>query len=274
MTKGMKSLKQLTLNLTSMDLNSIKIICNNGEFAKNLTELNVAMNGIDSEGVKVIASCEHLTNLKSLNLYYNRVDSEGVNSIIHSKYLKQLTELNLGDNDNIGSDSVALLSSTDNLKHLQILELHENMIGSEGVKSLSNASLLNQITRLNLSCNDLCSEDVALLAKSENLKNLTELSLSRNVICSQGVKYLSESDCTLQRLRVLDLSENWLDEEALHFLSTSLNFENLTRLSLANNRFLQVLQPSDHDEMIKIFKQEGQSLKNLRYVDIFINENW
>lgn len=90
------------------------------------------------------------------------------------------------------------------------------------------------ITALSIINNCFIDSDIILVYK--DLENLRELRLARNMLTATGVKYLACQD-----LQVLDLSFNWIADNAFSFFCDMNNHGTMQHLFLSNNQLTDVV---------------------------------
>jgi internalin A len=185
----------------------------------NLTDLDLAANGIGAEGAQALKG---LVNLTSLELSINGIGDEGAQAL---KDLVNLTSLNLPAND-IGAEGAQALKDLINLTSLY---LSANDIRDEGAQALKG---LVNLTSLYLNNNGIGAEGAQAL---KGLVNLTSLYLNYNGIGDEGAQalkglvnltslYLNYNDIgeicplvSLRNLREINLSASHLDHDVPAF---------------------------------------------------------
>ncbi|EFC39578.1 predicted protein [Naegleria gruberi] len=177
----MESLNLSNSEITSSGISQFGIL-------KNLQELDLSSNLINSEGANYLSS---LYNLTSLALNDNSITGEGLRNFSN---LTNLTELFL-DNNNIGSVGANYLSSNTNIK---FLTLSNNSIADEGLENFGN---LKSLIHLNLNFNNV---QRGLIYLSE-CKLLKQLDIQHNNLTDQELIDFFDKELSIEEL---DLSEN------------------------------------------------------------------
>jgi len=201
-----QQLKKLDLSsnkLSISDRSILELTSNNS--IRNLTHLDLYMNSIGNEGVKLIATCENMRNLAVLNLRFNRLDGEALKYIAESEVMSNLVDLDVGHNR---------------------IEM--------GVKYLLNSPLLSKLTSLNLRCSFI-SDDMLEGSSFQFLTNLTYLDMMRNSIGDHSVKIISECP-SLSNLTTLRLSNTLIGNSSVSILSKSKHLTHLKHLDLDDTK--------------------------------------
>ena len=215
---------------------------------KNLTKLNLQMNNINDEEIKLIIKSikDNNTPIKNLILKNNKISAEG------SEFISDLI----------------LFSKT-----LKKLDLSFNELKSDGVKKIcKNILITNFNTNLEElylngnKCNDYCSEDIFnILINSKNNKlKLKVLSLNLNFFTNKGIDKILSSLRKNNTLKELYLSENKIDAKAFINLTNYLKFnKGLKILEIKSSR----IDGKSAEEIMKIFGDNFSSLEKINLSD-------
>ena len=193
-----------------------------------LTSLNLSVNNITDEGVKVLSDVLVNNNkLHSLNLRANNITYRGVKLLSEGLVNNnKLRSLDLSYN-NITDKGVKILSEgLVNNNKLHSLNLRDNNITDKGVRLLSEGLVNNnKLHSLNLSVNNITDKGVKLLSEVlVNNNKLDSLNLRANNITDKGVKFLSEVLVNDNTLGSLNLSGNTeITNEAIKQIEQALN---------------------------------------------------
>ncbi len=128
-----------TLNLASemrdTDCEEVISVISSSEVFKNLMNLDLSNNPIESREVQLLASSEYLKNIQNLNLAGNSIGDTGVEFLILSENFKKLTELDISLNE-LSLKSVELIAHSENMPALKHLNLIGNIIAREDIQPL------------------------------------------------------------------------------------------------------------------------------------------
>ncbi|KAB2027144.1 hypothetical protein ES319_D05G014800v1 [Gossypium barbadense] len=196
----------------------------------------------------ILSSLSELSSLKSLNLANNLLTGTNpVNGIKMLSKLNQLETLDLSNHYGLGNNVLSLLDGFASLKSLRLQDC--------GLKGTVN------------------------ILEFSNLMNLKELYLCKNKIKSLGSLFYDKNGPKLNKLEVLDLSENMLNNSIFSSLGA---LSNLKYLYLYHNklkgrihmkdlnslRYLKELDLSDNKVTEFVPSQAELRLMNLKVVDL------
>jgi uncharacterized protein (TIGR02996 family) len=156
--------------------------------------------------------------LRRLELEGNLVQRTGLEALCESPYLTSLETLNLGHNRLEGRD-LLLLRDWPGVTRLKSLCLFGNALGDAAADFLSSPALAS-LHALDLGS---CQGNFAMadaLSRNEHLGQLTHLSLSGNQIGSVSIGRLFDRNAC-PALRVLDLQQSWISDDALRTIAVS-----------------------------------------------------
>ena len=108
------------------------------------------------------------------------------------KPLQDIESLIVTHND-LGPESLSILSESPVLTKVNDLHLGSNQLGDEGAKILAESGQWRNLTYLNLECNGIGSDGAQALSKSPHLGKLTSLNLVDNRLGDEGVMAIVES---------------------------------------------------------------------------------
>ncbi|KAG8495711.1 hypothetical protein CXB51_013429 [Gossypium anomalum] len=168
---------------------------------------------VDNQGFERLSS--KLNKLEILDLSYNYFNDSILTSLSE---LSSLKSLNLASNKFTGSNPTNGLKSLSKLTNLEILDLshQHNYIGNI-------SSQLNDFRSLK----SLRLQDCGLVGKFNSFINLKELYLGSNQIESLGFSFYDKEQLWLNKLEVLDLSENLLNSSIFPSLAPLSNLKSL-----------------------------------------------
>ncbi|XP_040948932.1 receptor-like protein 15 isoform X3 [Gossypium hirsutum] len=226
---------------------------------------------VDNQGFEKLSS--KLNKLEILDLSYNYFNDSILTSL--SK-LSSLKSLNLAGNNFIGSNPIDGLKRLSKLKNLEILDLsHHNYIANI-------SSQLNDFSSLK----SLRLQDCGLVGSIDMLEfnsfiNLKELYLGSNQIESLGFSSYDKEQLRLNKLEVLDISENLLNSSVFSSLSP---LSNLKSLDLSFNNLKGPIHIEDlnvfsyleklvlsFNEVTEFVPSQGLRLMNLTVLDLYGN---
>jgi hypothetical protein len=233
-----------------------------------LETLELVNVGLTDEGVARLARLPQLSNVSLLNLQENEFTSAGLAELLRSPHLGKLRRLELGGrppwspyySENpvqaLGDDGAAALASSGLLAGLDELVLCSAAVGPRGAAALAGANA-PRLRRLGLAHNPLGSAGAAALTVARFLPGLRELDLSLCELDDAAVRHLSEialpsllalglgynsigpagarhlADAAgLTGLRLLNLHDNFVDDEGLIALAGSASLTGLVELDL------------------------------------------
>ena len=218
--------KHLELNISANHIGAEGAIAIASSLSGHLHKLNISNNSISSSGAKAIADAlKHLAEpfyLIKLDISYNNIGYEGCEAISDAlSHCKHLEELNISGN-HIGRDGACVLASSlcNFAQYLHKLDISNNSFGSDDANAIADA--LKHCTHLEvlaISHNTLGNEGACILASTFNryAQTLSKVNMSNNHISSEGCKYITEALKQCVNLKELDLSYNFLDNDAMVF---------------------------------------------------------
>ena len=234
----------------------------------NLTNLNMAYNGISDAGATSIAEAIKVNKtLTCLILVGNGITDAGATSLAEAiKVNKTLTNLNLFNNDlsDAGATSIAkAIKVNETLTNLNLcytgvsdasttsiaeaikvnntltyLDLSENDISDAGATSLAEAIKVNKtLTNLNLFYNDLSDSGATCIAEAIKVnETLTNLNLVGNGISKAGATSIAEAIKVNKTLTNLDLARNRIRDAGATSIAEAVKVnKKLTNLGLSDN---------------------------------------
>ncbi|KAG2375299.1 hypothetical protein C9374_009922 [Naegleria lovaniensis] len=129
-----------------------------------------------------------------------------------------------------------LVSSSENLKHLEQLVLHSTTIGDEGIEYLCQSPYITKLKELTLFCVGLTTTGAERLLHNVNMKNLTTLNISENNIGGEKFSVSQQQNNeVLHNLTTLLIKKCMLDESNAISLFQNSTMSNLTTLHMAHN---------------------------------------
>lgn len=131
------------------------------------------------------------------------------------------------------TDEVTILTNSNQVKELKILDLSDNQIGDDGLKILFEAENLSGLEELYLGINYITGKGIVAIAKSATLalKNLKILSVSDNKLTDAPLAELARSG-NFERLESLDIGWGGVGNETAKALGEAKGFPVLKKLEL------------------------------------------
>jgi uncharacterized protein (TIGR02996 family) len=215
-------LEALDLGFTGLDDSAVKLLAGCSHFpALRILALNNNEH-ITAEGLSAFAESPFYAGLISLDVSSNEIGPPGLQAIRDSRTLVGLTTLQVSGNP-IGDEGFMALATTPVLKRMihrqRQLQFRKCELGPESISTLLKSTDLELITSLDLTGNEIGDRGFTELVNSPKLKHLRILKLGRNQITDSAITSLRPQLQTfLQRLRILDLSENRLTRLGLGML--------------------------------------------------------
>ncbi|MFO0808814.1 MAG: TIGR02996 domain-containing protein [Gemmataceae bacterium] len=228
----------------------------------NLEAIDLSFNGLTNDGVRVLLT-RRWPKLRSLDLRgSDGLGRTGAIRIGRSSSLPVLETLDVSDNQLDGSGVWALAHSTA-LPRLADLRLAGNPVGDAGARALAGSAVfgrqLERIGTLDLSRTQLGSSGIQALVGDPRFKAVQVLKLAGNRIDSEGLIALTLTN--LPELRELDLSANFVADEAAYALALSPLLASLLRLDLSDNLLSKagvgVVCFSEYRNWRTVFEMEG-----------------
>ncbi|CAI2381862.1 unnamed protein product [Moneuplotes crassus] len=259
-----KEMNLLYLNLTNNDLEydcikSLKPLL----ISPNLVDLRLANNKLDDNTAEALSAYfyRQICQIKKIDLSSNRITSKGAKILFRSiKQNQSLTHLNLRNNPYLGNGEIAELENfLNNNQCLTHLNLGECGIDSKHVYVITEG-LYAKGTE-----NSRCGNNT-----------LHHLNLARNKITDEGAGYIANilRDNTNTGLMMIDLSSNFISDDAASNLASAINTNNyLLKLNLKNNNCMakcfnnsksssiENRLPMIREEMTELLIKEEEQLK-------------
>ena len=209
----------------------------------------------------ILAQASWLPGMRELDIGANAVGDDGATAFAASANLANLTALNLSANE-LTDRGLQALAAAPHLARLKILYLYHNAFTAEGLRALHKAAFAPTLNVLDIA--GCCLNAAAVMALAAGaFPALTTLGISRNpAVGDAGVLALiaalffrqmevfAANDCDIGNavaeslrvappgpLRVLELSDNHLDDAGIAALMRSPSLATVTRLNLARNSF-------------------------------------
>jgi Ran GTPase-activating protein (RanGAP) involved in mRNA processing and transport len=211
---------------------------------------------------KVITNCKYI---EELNLSNNGIDNNGMNiiaeNLIHCSEIKQIK---LGCNHITNFESLQVLADC---KKLTLIDINTNIFGDIGAISFANVIVnCENISRIVLNNNDIGPEGIERLAVVfENLKYLTSINLSSNRLSSTGITILARHFKKYSKLFSLDISYNHIGDGGADNIASALPYcKSLTNIDLCGNLI--------SDDGANCFKNVFTQCLSLRYINLDKNK--
>jgi uncharacterized protein (TIGR02996 family) len=194
--------------------------------------LDLSANCLSAAQLQRLLSSPYLDQLQSLDLSMNNLGNEGMRLVSHCAGLVNLVELGLSGT---GLRGGTWIRGFRRMPRLVTLRLGSNLIGDAAVQTLARSASVKSLHRLDLSHCVFGSDGAAALAGSKHLTHLTELDLSANRIGDAGAESLANS-ALLNGLEVLLLRDADIGWTGAKALAQSQLLHGLRRLDLGRNR--------------------------------------
>ena len=207
------------------------------ENTQNINEIFIGKHTYDDESLSLLTNAiQECQNIRIANFseIIHDTDQPETLEILNSTLLclHNLYEVNLSQNS-LTEDTIDIFSFLFHSDNLKAIKLNNNLLGVEGAMKLAEA-FRNSELKLYVFCaegNYFEDHGVIELAESfSNMKSLRQLNLSRNRIGKEGITALCKGMTNNPELQVLDICDNYINEEAA-YCSLKQLLENLTFLS-------------------------------------------
>lgn len=143
-------LEYLDLSQNFLGADIIKNLINGG--INKIKTLNLSLNRVGDNGVKMISEADNFCMLENLDLTANAISDEGIKYISFG-FLNKLKFLNLSSNRI--TDQGFIYIYNDNLEHLESLNLSANKLTKKSLNFLTNEKRFRELNYLNLFGSDL-----------------------------------------------------------------------------------------------------------------------
>lgn len=198
------------------------------------------------------------THIKKLDLRQNNLGMRAIEAIADNEGFANIIDLYLKDNT-LGDEGVALLAQAPLMANIEHLHLTNTGLGGAGLEALVKHAKASSLTTLHIGANPLVPQDFEQLLAWDALAGIENLSLERLEFSAEHLRVLLERcqeritsldlegcplthehmkvlcEVPLPMLGVLDLSNVGLQDSDLDILSSSMNIEKLSTLSLQGN---------------------------------------
>jgi hypothetical protein len=183
-----------------LELDRISMALCGRKVRRNPFELELAGQGVDSLGIKVLAAQPALADFRGLTFTFSVLSSEDVAVLAALPHRFEHFELHLGK---IGREGATALATASWLRTLKCLTLPNQNIGDAGMAGVIQRLDGGPIECLSLRHNDLGPKTADALA-SASLPSLKVLELSYNALDDVGIASIVANP-RLSRLEVLEL---------------------------------------------------------------------
>lgn len=151
----------------------------------SLTTLDLSLNGLRSQGVKLIAEALEGSCMAHVNLGQNGLGDEGAEALAGIFRSSCLLSLSLSGNG-IGPRGAKILAGFLQTSSLQELALDGNSIGHTGALSVAAILPKTSLTKMNLYGNGIRAEGAQALTSTLRSSSLTWVDLGSNVLGAVG----------------------------------------------------------------------------------------
>jgi uncharacterized protein (TIGR02996 family) len=187
----------------------------------------------DRELLVLLASL-YVGRLNALELAGQGIETNGVRALAESHVMRRLRSLDLRMNAAVGDHAVRALVGTANVAGLRVLNLACTNLTDNGVADLFASRTLPNLRELNVSARGLSDLRPRFdsVAQSSFLQNLSDLSLGKRYLRAAEVRRLLSAAGSLQRL---DVAGCGLDADAVEAIATSPQAARLRLLDISRN---------------------------------------
>jgi hypothetical protein len=226
-----------------------------------IESLSITSHDLKDEILQALVTSNLLSNVTSLSLHAN-LDNEQLEKIPEYD-LSKLRSLDLNGN-NIGNDNLEILTKF-NLPNLTSLNLGCNKINDAGIQHIIDSNLSNLIS-LDLGYNQIGDEGLkTIITNYKNLSKLSSINLSDNYISDKSMQYLSESKF-ISQLDYLDLANNNIGDNGVKYFFESKFQINIININLAHNNInsdgVKIIANSKYSSKITGLNIEGNDIQN------------
>ena len=207
----------------------------------NLTKLNISYNDITSTS-SLTDILTHATKLLQLDLSYNKLSSDNIKYFVYKlkNVLVNLVNLNLSGNEICNGAATALTKVLSENNKLQELSLNHTNLRREDINKIFSELCIPCLTKLSISHNNITDEAAGDIATFlSKCKELGELDISHNHLKSVGIIKICETNLT--KLTTFNVNSNDITAEAAKCMAAFLsrNLE-LKVLDLSNNNLQEL----------------------------------
>lgn len=172
----------------------------------------------------------------TLVLYERLGSHKHINRLIH--VLRSYKNMNIVSADfsfnNMGAHALQKILSVPHWDQLQVLDLAYNDLNPEGAMTIASHKALNNIQVLNLAGNYLKDLGIDMITQAA-FPDLTYLDLSNNYIGPMGIVQLSNFFLTHNKLNVLSLCNNQINDRTAEIFAVLMQGTSLRILDLSDN---------------------------------------
>jgi uncharacterized protein (TIGR02996 family) len=157
---NLSGLKRLSLFATALGPKGVQAFFDSVALPR-LEHLHLGDNGLDSEGVKIVAAAKRLP--ATLDLSKNKIGAEGARALAESPALAGVQALVL-NGCHIGDEGLRSLARSPHAASLRTLRMKYCDLGPKGMEALADSTSLAKVTVLDLEGNEIKAEGLKTLA--------------------------------------------------------------------------------------------------------------
>lgn len=244
--------KRFNLKNNNIDHDAISRALTHPTFRSGLTKIDFSNNKLTSNAMLMLSLSPELQTLRELKINNNPIGNEGVSHVFASHFTNlQTLEL---DGTNI-TDAALVSIARGPFINIRTLSLKENYFTQTGAIAMAGFRFrLNKLSLDSTGVNDFClqhitqspnMQDIQILSLNSNnlgdetasyisgLRNLEELYLSNNRVSGTGIGSLVSSQTLRTKLKILDLSNNYVDDDVFLNLVNTFSLQRLESLDVS-----------------------------------------
>ena len=241
-TRGLKNislLKILDLHDNNITGQAAKELAAAIKVNKSLEKLWLNGNNLGSSTVVIVNALKEISSLTELNLNDNKNKSEelapAISFVVKNNYL--LERLLLSDNGLNGDGIIKISQSLCKHSKLKVLNLQSNNINEEAAEALASiVSINNKLEQIYLGNNQLQLGIIKISRELKNISSLKVLDISNNNITEQAADELAAAIMINKSLEKLSLDGNHLGSSIVVVVNALKEFSSLTELYLNDNK--------------------------------------
>jgi hypothetical protein len=199
-------LTHLDLSRNGLDINGMQILADSSLF-RHASSLVLSGNDLEAEKLQVLASSNFSEKLTNLEVLGSEFDAKGVDVLTKSERFQDLTSISVSC---YGWDLPMLSSfcNADFIRNIESLSIYFSKLADRGLERLIASKHLQRLKNLDVNQNNLTDQSALRIANSSNFQELSTLDISSNKLRAKGILALSNSP----KLKMLRLVEAWRND--------------------------------------------------------------